>query len=157
MQAPALRDPLLIGLQGRLDAHLADAEPSTGVARADLADLAAMADLALFLATPAHLSGADSAVLERFTAFSRRYSASSGRLMHRKDREAPDILVRTACLRIAAKIVFDEDPLNTALALADFKSRPLARPVRLLHQSWLKRRPQGTTARLAEVVGAVCR
>jgi len=155
MQAPPLRDPLLAGLQRRLDDHLSLAVPNLGAARADLTDLAAMADMALFLATPDHLSDADPVVLERFTVFSRRYSATYGRLMRKKDRDTPELLVRTGCLRIASKVVFSKDPLSTALTLADFKSRPFAPSVRPLHQSWLMRPPGDTTERLAKIVSAV--
>ncbi|MFF3006996.1 TniQ family protein [Kitasatospora sp. NPDC057940] len=69
-EAPPLRDPELIRLQKLLLEHLqADSEASRDRARADFQDLSEIAVVALFLATPAHLNGADPVIHDAFLLF----------------------------------------------------------------------------------------
>lgn len=151
MQAPALQDRLLVDLQRLFENHLSSPRQEPARARGDLADLAAMAEFALFLAAPEHLDGADPVVVDGFTEFSRRSALTYGGPML----EEAEPMVRTAGLRIASQIVFSDDPWATARAIADFASRPLAARVRPLHEAWLKRPPRDTTERMARIVRAV--
>ncbi|MFD3886708.1 MULTISPECIES: TniQ family protein [Streptomyces] len=151
MQAPDLQDKLLAYLQRLLDSHLSSTRQEFVHARGDFADLAAMAEFALFLAAPEHLDGADPVVVQSFAEFRRRSALTHGGPML----EEAEPMVRTAGLRIASQIVFSDNPWATARAIADFASRPLASRARPLHEAWLKRPPQDTTERLEGIVRSV--
>ncbi|MFD7579872.1 TniQ family protein [Kitasatospora sp. NPDC059817] len=122
-EAPPLRDPELIRLQKLLLEHLqADSEASRDRARADFQDLSEIAVMALFLATPAHLDGADPVIHDAFSSFSRRYFVKHGRLMMERDRFHPGLLVLTGCLRVASQIVFADDPFTSRSQKASGRS-----------------------------------
>ncbi|WP_233289591.1 hypothetical protein [Streptomyces microflavus] len=151
MQAPDLQDRLLAYLQRLLDSHLSSTRQELVHARGDFADLAAMAEFALFLAGPEHLDGADPVVVQSFAEFSRRSALTHGGPIL----EEAEPMVRTAGLRIASQIVFSDNPWATAREIADFATRPLASRARPLHEAWLKKPPQDTTERLARIVRSV--
>ncbi|MFI7392043.1 TniQ family protein [Streptomyces tendae] len=151
MQAPALRDDSLTDLQLLLEQHLAWPQPASDQAKGDLADLAAMAEFALYVATPGHLDGADPVVRERFAEFCASTTLGNYRTIHGN----PSPMVRTAALRVASQIVFSTDPWSSARKIADFASRPLPSHVLPLHQAWLKHPPKDTTHRLERIVRSV--
>ncbi|WP_431037743.1 TniQ family protein [Streptomyces sp. P6-2-1] len=151
MQAPVLRDDSLAELQLHLEQHLAWPQPTSDQAKDDLADLTAMAEFALYAATPEHLDGADPVVRESFTEF----CASTTLGNYRTIQGNPSPTARTAALRVASQIVFSADPWSSARKIADFASRPLPSHVVPLHQAWLKQRPRDTTRRLERIVRSV--
>ncbi|MFB7677098.1 TniQ family protein [Kitasatospora purpeofusca] len=155
-EAPPLRDPELIRLQKLLLEHLqADSEASRDRARADFQDLSEIAVMALFLATPAHLDGADPVIHDAFSSFSRRYFVKHGRLMMERDRFHPGMLVLTGCLRVASQIVFADDPLQATLSLADLRKHPADPAVRPLRRSWITRPPVYSGERIRSIIEAV--
>ncbi|WP_223833175.1 TniQ family protein [Streptomyces venezuelae] len=148
MQAPALQDDSLAELQLGLEQHLALPQPTSDRGKGDLADLTAMAEFALYVATPGHLDGADPVVRQSFTEF----CASTSLGNYRTVQGNPSPMVRTAALRISSQIVFSTNPWSSAREIADFASRPLPSQVLPLHQAWLKQWPGDTTRRLERIV-----
>lgn len=151
MQAPALRDPSLAELQLLLEQHLAWPQVTSDQAKADLADLTAMAHFALHVATPRDLDGADPVVRQSFTEFCTSTTLGNYRTIQGN----PSPMVRTAALRVASQIAFSTDPWSSARRVADFASRPLPSQVLPLHQAWLKQPPKDTTRRLERIVRSV--
>ncbi|MCC3777902.1 TniQ family protein [Streptomyces sp. UNOB3_S3] len=155
VRATRIRDVELLRLQRLLDGHLqAAGELEMNQARADFQDLVALGVMAVYLATPDHLDGADAVVRDALSVFSRRYWVKYGRNMNRSDIDSPPKMVQAAFLRVAARILFANDPLAAASDLVDLGKNPMDPSLVPLHRSWLHRQPE-VTERVKPIVEAI--
>ncbi|MDJ0340438.1 TniQ family protein [Streptomyces sp. H10-C2] len=156
LPAVPAQDDELLALQQRLwDALHAPAEghaESFGLFQ----DLWAMACLALFTAHPEDLSGADTVVREAFAAFCRTHDGAAGRRFTASELRTPPVLVQTAVIRTAARIVFAEDPLAVADTVAGLSRDPHSAAIIALRKAWNVRPlflvTRHTTARIKAVM-----
>jgi hypothetical protein len=157
--APAAADGWLLDVQQRLVDHLADgAEVAT--ARTDFADLWAMLCLALYASTPEAVEDADEPVRAAFRELcarrdrERQYLQGRGPLAM-ADSRSPTPLVFAAAVRVAASIVYADDPFEAADAACHLRGYPRVRMLdlqRAWHNDHLERAPLSVTARLDEVM-----
>ncbi|WJV51702.1 TniQ family protein [Streptomyces flavofungini] len=121
-------------------------------------DLWAMASLALFAAHLDSLDGADSVVREAFADYCRTHEGAAGRRFTTGELRALPVLVHAAMVRTAARIVFAEDPLPAADAVAGLSRDPHSTAIVALRRAWTRRPLRGairhTTARVRTVMDA---
>ncbi|MEU2770986.1 TniQ family protein [Streptomyces diastaticus] len=119
-------------------------------------DLWAMACLALFTAHPEHLDGADAVVREAFADYCRAHDGTAGRRFTSAELRGLPVLVHAAVIRTAARIVFGEDPLAAADAVAGLSRDPHSTAIVALRRAWhsspLRFATRENTARIETVM-----
>ncbi|MEV4921625.1 TniQ family protein [Streptomyces roseoverticillatus] len=136
MSAHPVRDLAVLRLQDRLLGHLESAEYDNSEARADFADLWAMASLTLHAATADSLMHADAPVRTAMAHF-RLDHPVGGRRLSTVAIRPPSVLVTAAALRLAAEITFADDPLERADAIAGVVREPDSPGMAAVQKSWI--------------------
>jgi hypothetical protein len=156
LPAHPLRDEAMADLQRLLLERLDATSSQREAARGDFGDLWAMASLALYTATPEHLQGCDAIVRDAFARFHDAHPLANGRSLPATVRRSPGPLVTAAILRIAAQIVFSEDPLARADAVANLVRDRHSNAIVSLRKAWISGPlhlcDRYTTARLTPVM-----
>ncbi|MEV4921626.1 TniQ family protein [Streptomyces roseoverticillatus] len=154
----AAEDQELLDLQQHLFDHL-ESGADRRAARADFADLWAMFCVAVFAGHPDHAEGADKPVQKAFTEFCASRDSQLDRRVWMSQSRSPTPLLFAAAVRIAASIVFAEDPFDAADALCSLRAFPRPDEVSYVRRAWanhhLQRAPQHATRRLKDVITAL--
>ncbi|MFJ7247963.1 TniQ family protein [Kitasatospora sp. NPDC098652] len=152
-----VEDAELLALQRRLLALLTPDEESQADAHQIFCDLWAMAFLVLYTGSPGVLTGADRSVQKAFRKLCSAFD-EPGRRRRQNTDEAQGIhdpLLFAALFRIAAKVVFADDPHGVALALGLLQRRATAaRQARWPYPRWAVAR-SAAGPRLSRVMQAV--
>ena len=134
--AARVRDPQILALQQRLLAAV-DAPPDQRPqALADLRDLWVMATMTMYTASVKDLSGADPVVRKAFAGFCGRFDDRQGRTLTVSQLRSPRVGVLAAALRIAAQVVFADDPLSIAAEIAGLNQTPRSERALALAKAW---------------------